>query len=210
MKTPELKSMTRRNIALSLLLAAALSGCSTPSLPRVEVAKRAPAAADLGALDDGKLASHLAAAQAAGVSAAGESTEAFLLALQARVNLYDWKKPLRIESAGQAWLLSFDDQPLAKQGDSEWSPAMFDRLFAAGSIEAEEFTTRYAGPGAGAPVVLAYEDVARLREDRGFRPGNALFVAGTAVLDFGRACGSSTPARCAACRCAAVASSPGT
>jgi pimeloyl-ACP methyl ester carboxylesterase len=192
--SPRLRNL-RKQLASSLVLLVLASGCSTPALPRVAVAQPALSSTGVAALRDEKLAGHLAAAEARGATHAGAATEAALLALQARVNLHDWKSPLRIQGGGRTWVLSFDNQPLQDQGKREWSPAVFDRLFAAASIKPEGYTHRYAGTGAGAPVVLAFEDVARLRKERGFRPGNGLFVAGTAVFEFGAATGDGTPVR---------------
>ena len=125
-------------------------------------------------------------------------TEQFVIQLQKRVDLEDWKNPIRISGKAGSWEINFHDEDLDRQGDPEWSPSVFEKFTAASSVKVEGYNQIVAEKGAGVPIVLAYENVDQLRAERGFRPSNGLYVPGTLVLEFGKPTspGQPTPVRC--------------
>lgn len=168
-------------IGVALLLCA----CASSPLPRISTAGARFHEGETPVVRDEELAKDLLAVQSMPVAAASAPTERFMVALQRRVQLHDWKKPIRIEGKAGKWEVSFDDRPLHKQGGSEWSPGLFDRLFPASKFKLQGYDPLVAAPGAGAPVVLGFEDVTTLRREMSFRPGNEAYVPATAVIEFG-------------------------
>lgn len=169
----------------TLGIALLLCACASSPLPRINTAGTRLAAGETPVVRDEELASDLLALQSMPVAGASEATERFVVALQRRVQLHDWKKPIRIEGRAGGWEISFDDHPLREQGGSEWSPGLFDRLFPASKFKLEGYDPLVAARGAGAPVVLGFEDVKTLRREMSFRPGNEAYVPATAVIEFG-------------------------
>jgi pimeloyl-ACP methyl ester carboxylesterase len=139
---------------------------------------------------DEELVSQLRALRALPVTQAGDATEKLLLKLQKRVPLHAWKTGLVIGNRHERWRLEFDQRSLPEQGKGEWSPSFFDRLFPVSQFDLKEYKHLAAGQGAGAPVVLGFEDIKALRTQRNFRPGNGLYLPATAVLEFGKSSGS--------------------
>jgi len=177
-----------------LLLALGLSSCSMQDLPTVDVARPLAASDAPVSISDEAIAALLRNAAATPVAAGGNATEEFLLALQAKVHLHDWRTPLTIGDSQGAWRLSFaQNRSLDTQGKPEWTPSVFDRLLPASGFKLENYRQIYAGPGAGAPVILAFEDTATLRRERSFRPGNNVYVVGTAVLEFSKPARTGAP-----------------
>ena len=181
--------------ALSLI---GLASCSLPNLPKMGIAKARLSQGQQVVLRDEVLAGQLSVLRSTPVSSTSEGTEKFLVTLQRRVNLHDWKTPLRIEGQAGGWELQFHAAPKIEKWKEEWAPAHFDRLLPASVFRLEGYNQVSASPGAGAPVVLAFEDIETLRRERSFRPRNGLYVPGTVVLEFGqpREPGSPTPVRC--------------
>lgn len=165
-----------------------LSACaSSSSLPKVAMAKkRLPAGEQAAVVRDDRLAERLLHVQASRSGAGSEVTEAFLASLQKRVNVRDWKRPLRIQGTSGTWEMQFDDRAIDAQGRPEWSPSLFDRVIPASAFDLSDYLHVVSGKGAGAPVVLACEDGTELRKLRNFRAGNGVYAAGTVVLEFGR------------------------
>ena len=162
-----------------------VSCASTPSLPKVAVGNGKRFHAET--LRDERLVRELARAQVAGVAANSAATEKFVIELQRQLSTHDWKKPVRIEGREGTWEIQFEVKPINDQGQPEWTPSIFDRILPASGFDLKEFSHVAAGDGAGAPVVLAFEDVETLRKDRSFRPGNGTYAPGTVLLEFGRA-----------------------
>lgn len=176
----------------------ALASCTSPHLPHSRLAKSRLAEGQRALIENEKLADHMAAVQSARVENSSLMTERFLLELQRHVNLHDWKQPLTIQGKRGAWQIEFDDRPIKAQGRPEFSPSLFDRLLPASAFRLEGYHRIASGHGAGAPVVLAFEDVERLRKERAFRPGNALYAPATVIFEFGRpkAEGFPVPVKC--------------
>ncbi len=170
-----------------------LVACSGVSLPEPVLAKPRVSKPRADVLRDETLASALRDAQALPLAEASAVTEDFLRALQAEVRLHDWKKPIEITGAAGSWELSFDSQGLESQGKPEWSPGLFDRLIPTGEMEVEGYRRILQGEGAGAAIVLAFEDIEKLRQMYAFRPRNGLYLPGTAILEFGKAVSPAGP-----------------
>ena len=170
-----------------------LVACSGVSLPEPVLAKPRVSKPRADALRNETLASALRDAQALPLAEASAVTEDFLRALQAEVRLHDWKKPIEITGAAGSWELSFDSQGLESQGKPEWSPGLFDRLIPTGEMEVEGYRRILQGEGAGAAIVLAFEDIEKLRQMYAFRPRNGLYLPGTAILEFGEAASPAGP-----------------
>lgn len=175
-------------VALTLILCA----CSTSRLPRISVLHSRLAAGASANLTDEKISSALVSARSAygnlshSRDAYNTAVESFVMELQRKVSPHDWTKPVRINSPSGAWEISFDQQPLAKQGQPEWSPGLFDSFTPAHAFRLERFYTHLKGKGVGAPFVLTLEDTKFLRADRSFRPNNGIYAPGTVLLEFGK------------------------
>ena len=165
-----------------------LAGCAAPQLPRVAVGRPLHVPGQM--LKDVALSADLQRIRSLPLEEAGPATEQFLLHLQKRVPLHDWKTPLRISNGSQAWRMEFDLRPLAAQGKPEWSPSFFDRLFPVSKFDLRDFQRSASGSGAGAPVVLGFENVEALRRARNYRPGHALYLPATVFLEFGGVSGA--------------------
>lgn len=197
--TASSRSVSTR-IVLALLTLSLLPACAFRStLPKVKVGDHKLPAGQPVVLKDQILSRLLLEAEATPVRSASTATERFLTALQARIHLHDWNRPMRITNASGDWELSFDNRPMNLQGKSEeWSPHFFDTLIPASDFKLKNYKQIVSGSGAGVPLVLTYEDVESLKKERAFRPGNALYVPATAVLDFGArgtGRGGATPVR---------------
>lgn len=176
-------------LAAALLLAPA---CSGPGLPEVAVAPRAATtapASSTAVFEDEALAALLDQA-----SSEPTATQAFILALQSRLNPRDWTSPLIIRGQTRTFSVSFNEQPISQIGP-EWSPSSFDRLIPADAFPLEGYSNIHVGAGVGIPFVLAFEDTEVLRKISPFRPGNDLFVPATAALEFGRSTKTTTSVR---------------
>lgn len=125
------------------------------------------------------------------------AVRSFVLELQRERSPLAWTQPLRIAGGGRVWEVSFDRQPEAKQGLPEWTPGLYNRMFPADAFKLEGYDRIVAGEGAGAPMVMAFENTALLRRERSFRPGNGLYLPATAVLEFGApaTAGAAVPVR---------------
>ena len=175
--------------AAGLLLV--LASCSTPSLPEVrvadvrkvtplhEVVKHDPLAS---ALSDAALAMERSGARS---EAYNKAVESFIMELQRKISPHEWSRPLRISGLGQDWEVSFDDRPLPAQGNPEWSPSFFDSFTPSQSINLDRYNSRVANTGAGVPFVLTSKDTSEIQKKRSFRPGNGIYLPGTAILEFG-------------------------
>jgi pimeloyl-ACP methyl ester carboxylesterase len=176
-------SLLRLTVTLTVLLGASCGHWSQPKLQLRTAAERS-----IGqpfTLEDEGLSESLRKIQSLPANGNSEDIEKFVVSLEKRINLHDWKYPLRIAGKHGEWELQFDDKPLPFQGKPEWSPSLFDRVLPASSFRPQAYTNIAAGEGTGAPVVLAYENVEQLRSERAFRPGNGIYVPGTVVLEFG-------------------------
>ena len=181
-----------RILGLSLLFAVQGS-LSAKSAPRVSVGREWFSRADDGLLQSEKLAECLMRVEAEKDSFPTALTEKFMLELQAKVHPHDWKKPIRIRGKARIWEVSFNVQTMDEQGNPEWAPSLFDRLIPASFVKHNGYEGIIKGDGAGAPFVLAFEDIEELRGQRAFRPSNGLYVAGTVLLDFGKAKATADP-----------------
>lgn len=168
--------------ALAGLLLAACA--STPSIPKVATGKGSRFHGET--LRDERLVRELARVQATGSAADSAATERFVIELQRQLSTHEWKKPVRIEGREGTWEMQFEVKPISDQGRPEWTPSIFDRILPASGFDLKEFTHVAAGSGAGAPVVMAFEDVETLRKDRSFRPRNGTYAPGTVLLEFGK------------------------
>jgi pimeloyl-ACP methyl ester carboxylesterase len=170
-----------------------LAACSNQILPDLAVAQPRLKRQLHASVNDDKLAAALLEVQQQPLAKAAGPTEQVLLALQAKAHLHDWKEPLKVQGKSGSWEISFDTRPVESQGKPEWSPFHFDRLIPASYIKLDDYQQVLAGDGAGVPVILAFEDIARLRRERSFRPGNGLYVPGTAILEFGERRSTTAP-----------------
>lgn len=172
-------------IALALVLCA----CSSNPLPKVSVGSAH--FRDDRSLTDEALSHHLATARGAShhltssESAYNTAVESFVMGLQSRVSPHDWTKPVTVHGKNGTWEVSFDQQPLAKQGQTEWSPGFFDSITPSHAFKLDRFYSHVNGKGVGTPVVLTLEDAKFLRAERNFRPSNGIYAPGTVVLEFG-------------------------
>lgn len=190
LKNPRLASL---RVLAGMFTLFAVVGCSGPDLPTAILAKPRLLGGRENPLRDHKLAANLLLAESMPVSEASAITESVILGLQARVHLHDWKEPLRIEGRSGSWEISFDQNSMDLQGGREWCPSWFDRVVPVSGWKLEGYDQTVAGDGAGTPLILAFEDIAALRRERTFRPGNGLYVPGTAVLEFGKRKAPSDP-----------------
>ncbi|MEY4482555.1 MAG: hypothetical protein RL693_7 [Verrucomicrobiota bacterium] len=176
----------------ALALTLVLSACSTSNLPKVNVTHSRLDAGTSAHVADDKVAIALASAQSAYGNLANSrdayntAVESFVMELQRRVSPRDWTKPVKISSPKGAWEISFDQQPLAKQGQPEWSPGFFDHFTPAHAFDLKRFYTHVEGKGVGAPFVLTLEDTSAIRAERTFRPNNGIYAPGTVLLQFGK------------------------
>ncbi|MEQ1850297.1 MAG: hypothetical protein ABMA01_01770 [Chthoniobacteraceae bacterium] len=178
--------------AASLLLCITLAACAPGAAPKVRVATTRLSEAQRAGLDEPGLARALDEAAAASTRADlqeryNAAVDRFVIALQRRVPLSDWNRPIRIVQGDRSWEVTFDNQPVGRQGIPEWSPGLFNRLLPARAFTLSSYDRILRGDGVGVPYVLAFEDIARLRRERRFRPGNGAYVPGTVVLEFGAA-----------------------
>lgn len=192
-----LSSLRFSAIALALVLCA----CSSTQLPKVSVGLSH--FKDDRSLTDEALSQHLATAREASHHLAkseseyNTAVETFVMGLQSRVSPHDWTKPVTLHGKNGAWEISFDQQPLAKQGQTEWSPGFFDSLTPSRAFKLDRFYSRVNGNGVGAPVVLTIEDTKAIRADRNFRPNSGIYAPGTVLLEFGKSAqpNAATPVR---------------
>ncbi len=189
---------TARCPSAAALAFGVLASCASPQLPKVKLAPQRAGLSKQTAFQHESLARDLAALQAAPLLNNSFQTEQFVLHLQRKIHVHDWKQPVRIEGKAGAWELQFNTQPLSQGHAQEWPPAIFDRLLPASAFKLDHYQHIASGAGTGAPVVLAYEDIQKLREQRSFRPSNGQYVPGTVVLEFGtpNKPGDPTPVRC--------------
>ena len=180
---------------LAVLAGLTLASCSSSVLPKVKVAGPQATITSAGVLHAPGCAAALQQAATSDPASPGcqAAVEKFVLELQAGRSLHDWTQPVRVAGGGREWVVSFDRQPKAKQGQPEWSPGHFDRVFPASAFKLEGYDHIVAGDGAGTPLVLAFENVTQLRRERSFRPGNGLYVPATAVLEFGTSSAPGAP-----------------
>lgn len=187
--------ITFRRCAVAFAIAT-LTACTSPHLPKVATAKSRLGSQAM--LRNETLADELKSLQAKPVASGSAETEKFIMELQRRVHIHDWKMPIRIEGESGLWELHFDDHPPTAQGRPEWSPSVFDRLIPASAFKLEGYDQIATGTGAGAPFVFAFENIKELRAQRNFRPGNSAYAPGTIVLEFGKPqqAGYPTPVQC--------------
>lgn len=169
-----------------------LASCSTPSLPEVSVASIRKVAPLNEVVRHEPLATTLLEAAAAMENSGPRSesynkaVESFIMELQRKISPHEWHKPLRISGHGEEWEISFDDRPFQAQGNPEWSPGFFDSFTPSHAIDVKRYNSQVAGSGVGVPFVLTSKDTRELQKERAFRPGNGIYVPGTAVLEFGK------------------------
>lgn len=167
-----------------LLLLPVLASCTSTRTPRVKTAKVGLTAQPGGTIKDRRLDHALEALSATRDKLDQELTSRVLLRLQEKVSLREWNRPLRVRGVVQDWDISFDVKDFGEQGKPEWSPSVFDQLYPVTCFETDDYLHHNKGSGAGVPLILVNKDVKTIREARSFRPGNALYVPGTALFDF--------------------------
>ncbi|CAN5778631.1 hypothetical protein BH11VER1_BH11VER1_22490 [soil metagenome] len=195
-----LSSLRFTAIALALLLGA----CSSNPLPKVSIGKtHFIEGVNDRSLHADNISRDLATAQSAcehlstTPEAYNTAVESFIMGLQKKVSPHQWTKPLQVKGPSGAWEISFDQQPLGKQGLPEWSPGFFDSFTPSRSFKLDRFYTHVKGKGVGVPCVLTLEDTTAIRADRSFRPNNGIYAPGTVLLEFGKppSTNAATPVR---------------
>jgi pimeloyl-ACP methyl ester carboxylesterase len=185
--------MLQTRFALALFTLLAFGACTSATNPRVKVAANTLTQDERDHLRDRSLAKALQQAALAAQrlptarEAYNSAIASFVVDLQKRAPIKDWAKPIRVEQPGQDWEISFDALPLASQGRPAWSPSSFDQIIPANLIKASGYDQQVTGTGIGFPVVMALENIERLNQQRGYRPGNGVYVPGSVLLEFGRA-----------------------
>ena len=176
-----------------------LGACTSATNPKVKIAQIGLSEDERHHLRDRSIAKALTDASLATANLRrsrdryNQAVATFLLELQERAPLKDWSKPIRVEQAGQDWEIHFDQRSFEEQGKPAWAPSAFDRALPASKINSNGYDQKVANTGLGAPMVLAFEDVERLNQQRRYRPANGVYVLGTAVLEFGCAASPLAP-----------------
>jgi len=192
-------SFSFKLLCTAALLPVLLGACTSAArLPKTAVAKERLGGDREALVHDATLAHELRALQSTRLAESTAATEKFVLSLQRRVPLHDWRGPLRIEGKHGAWDLQFDLQSVAAQGRPEYSASLFDRFIPASALKMDGYDRIAAGAGAGAAFVLAIEDAVALQKERSFRPENGIYVPATVVFEFGKPlrAGGAVPVRC--------------
>lgn len=188
--------MRVRLLCFSALL---LAACTTGIDPRTKVARERLEESEREQLRDRELAKALEDAALAadrGQLDTARYNDAVLrcvMALQKRAAPRDWSEPIQVVRPGRDWLISFQGQQPLSSRLLEWTPSWFDRVIPARECRARDCATPVSADGAGAPLVLANEDIEEIIEDRAYRPRTGLYVPATALLEFGRAADADAP-----------------
>jgi pimeloyl-ACP methyl ester carboxylesterase len=175
------------------------SGCNSAIQTRVKVAQTLLTEDEKNNLRDSALSKALGEAALASDRQQPQkgryniAVEKFILALQKRAPLSDWSEPLRVESPGKDWIVTFEPPTDRLQSGKELAPCLYTRIFPAYQYKVKDCENLVANSGYGTPLVLALENIDRLVKERPFRPRIGIYLPGTAILEFGRAATPNDP-----------------